>query len=172
VIVTGLFVAALGGSALLAVAGLALGVGAMMALAHFARQAQELRVVHLPATAERPAAPERREAARDAVPTAEPHTWTPQPLPRPLHLSRGSVAQAAMASADAAAELRRAAVEEEIGRRAAAIAAETGSITPITAAVTVVAAPPSRFASMGHVGDTVPGIGNLDDVLRRRRAAS
>lgn len=173
--VTGLVTTAHGGSALLVAAGLVLAVGAMMALAHFARQAQELRVVHVPAAAERPATPQRREPVRGTAAPAAPHTWTPQPLPRPLHLSRGSVAQTAMASADAAAELRRAAVEEEIARRAAAIAAETGSITPITAAVTVApAAPavPSRFAAMGVVGDTAPGIGNLDDVLRRRRAAS
>ncbi|RNE57003.1 hypothetical protein [Cryobacterium tepidiphilum] len=172
--VTGLVISALGGSSLLVMAGFALIVGAVMALAHFARQAQELRVVHLPEAVERPAAPARRQPARNAAEPAAPHTWTPQPLPRPLHLSRGSVAQAAMASVDAAADLRRAMAEDEIARKAASLATQTGGITPITAAITVQApaGPPSRFASMGVVGETSPGIGDLDAVLRRRRAAS
>jgi hypothetical protein len=117
-------------------------------------------------------------------------TWTPQPLPKPLYLSRGSIAQTAMASVDAAAELRRAAAEAELGRRAAAIAAQTSartSVTPLArpAARTpgaaasgsgsgsgsaVGASAPSRFASMGIVGETEPGMSDLDAVLRRRRA--
>ena len=51
----------------------------------------------------------------DAVPEARP-TWTPQPLPKPLHLSRGTIAASAMASIDAATELRRAAARAEIER--------------------------------------------------------
>jgi hypothetical protein len=49
-------------------------------------------------------------------------TWTPQPLPKPMHLSQGSAAAAVMASIDAAAELRRAAAEAEIDEHAAEIA--------------------------------------------------
>jgi len=52
--------------------------------------------------------------------------WTPQPLPRPLHLSRGTVAAATMASISAAAELRRAAGKAELEERAAALAAQRG----------------------------------------------
>jgi prepilin signal peptidase PulO-like enzyme (type II secretory pathway) len=58
------------------------------------------------------------------APIAEP--WTPRPLPRPLHLSRGTVAAATMASISAAAELRRAAGKAELEERAAALAAQRG----------------------------------------------
>jgi hypothetical protein len=62
--------------------------------------------------------------AEAEVAAAEP--WTPQPLPRPLHLSRGTVAAATMASISAAAELRRAAGRAELEERAAALAAQRG----------------------------------------------
>jgi hypothetical protein len=52
--------------------------------------------------------------------------WTPQPLPRPLHLSRGTAAAATMASISAAAELRRAAGRAELEERAAALASQRG----------------------------------------------
>ena len=116
----------------------------------------------------------------EEAPVAAPTPWTPQPLPKPLHLSPGSIAQAAMASVDAAAQLRQAAAEAELQRRAAALAEAIApaEVTPITrpvvakttAAKPAPAAAPSRFASMGIIGDTAPGISNLDDVLRRRRA--
>jgi len=97
-------------------------------------------------------------------------TWTPQPLPRPMYLSRGSVAQTAMASADAATELRRSAAEAELALRAAQLAAR---VTPIARPAAAPVAEParSRFASMGIVGETEPGMSDLDAVLRRRRAA-
>ncbi len=103
----------------------------------------------------------------------------PQPLPKPLHLSPGSIAQAAMASVDAAAQLRQAATEAELQRRAAAMAeaiapSEVTPITrPVARAAAAKAAPqtvPSKFANMGIIGDTEPGMTDLDDVLRRRRA--
>jgi hypothetical protein len=52
--------------------------------------------------------------------------WTPQPLPRPLHLSRGTAAAATMASISAAAELRRAAARAEMEERAQELAAQRG----------------------------------------------
>jgi len=116
----------------------------------------------------------------DEAPVAQPSPWTPQPLPKPLHLSPGSIAQAAMASVDAAAQLRQAAAEAELQRRAVAMAEAIApsEVTPITRpvaarAATAKAAPqaaPSRFANMGIIGDTEPGMTDLDDVLRRRRA--
>jgi len=121
----------------------------------------------------------------DETPVAQPSPWTPQPLPKPLHLSPGSIAQAAMASVDAAAQLRQAATEAELQRRALAMAEAIApsEVTPITrpvvaraaaaAATAAKAAPqaaPSRFANMGIIGDTEPGMTDLDDVLRRRRA--
>ena len=119
----------------------------------------------------------------DETPVAQPSPWTPQPLPKPLHLSPGSIAQAAMASVDAAAQLRQAAAEAELQRRALAMAEAIApsEVTPITrpvvartaAGTAAKAAPqaaPSRFANMGIIGDTEPGMTDLDDVLRRRRA--
>lgn len=115
----------------------------------------------------------------DDAPVVQPSPWTPQPLPKPLHLSPGSIAQAAMASVDAAAQLRQAAAEAELQRRATALL-ETGApsdVTPITrpvvaraAASATPATAPSRFASMGIIGETEPGMTDLDDVLRRRRS--
>jgi hypothetical protein len=115
----------------------------------------------------------------DEAPVAAP-TWTPNPLPRPMYLTRGSVLQTAMASVDAGAELRKAAAEAELARRAAEREiAFAAAVTPITkptrtaapaASVAGVAAS-SKFAAMGIVGDTESGMSDLDDVLRRRRAA-
>ncbi|GAA4159464.1 hypothetical protein GCM10022286_13890 [Gryllotalpicola daejeonensis] len=62
----------------------------------------------------------------DEIEYVESVPWTPQPLPRPLHLSRGTVAAATMASVSAAAELRRAAARAEIEERAAELAAARG----------------------------------------------
>jgi len=111
-------------------------------------------------------------------------TWTPQSLPRPMHLSRGSIAQAAMASVEAANSLRQASVDAERERRSAAVAAASAApaapVTPISRPATRPATRPgasatpdaalSRFASMGIVGETEPGMIDLDAVLRRRRA--
>jgi hypothetical protein len=116
----------------------------------------------------------------EEAPAAQPTPWTPQPLPKPLHLSPGSIAQAAMASVDAAAQLRQAATEAELQRRARAMAEAIApsEVTPITRPVVARAAAakaappaaPSRFANMGIIGDTEPGMTDLDDVLRRRRS--
>lgn len=124
-------------------------------------------------------------------------SWTPRPLPKPLHLSPGTIAAAAMASVDAATELRRAAARAEFDRKASELApvappvplrpaavAPAASAAPVAAtAVPVAVAPvapvaapepvPSRYASMGIVdATTADGAYDLDAVLRRRRAAS
>lgn len=114
-------------------------------------------------------------------PQTAPATWTPRSLPRPMYLSRGSIAQTAMASVDAAAQLKAAAAEAEIALRAAQITSDATPITRTTVvqpAATAPAARPaeretasnSRFASMGIIGETAPGMSDLDAVLRRRRA--
>jgi len=180
VLLTGLM-CALGGIAPIVAAGswLLFGMGiatiaaAFLTLSRLAKVARTARIV--------PAAPAR--APRTGQPFEPVHletapvvasTWTPQPLPRPMHLSRGSVAQTAMASVDAAAELRRVAQEAEIDRRASQI---TASAAPAARSLPVPAhvapTPPaaaSRFASMGIVGETEPGMTDLDAVLRLRRA--
>ncbi len=181
VVVSGVFAVAAGGAWTALVGGLAtvaLAVGALSRLARTAR-----RAAHRHAAANRSAVthPDSRigqtfePVQLEETPVVAP-SWTPLPLPRPMHLSRGSVAQAAMASVDAAAELRKAAAEAEVARRSAALEV---AVTPLkrasvgreTAPAASLAAPAtSRFAAMGVVGDTAPGMSDLDDVLRRRRA--
>ncbi|WP_022889939.1 hypothetical protein [Agromyces italicus] len=173
-VIGGLVAAAFGASLLIAgVAGLVFlaAFGGLVALArvrppsrassvaHPVPAAQEFEPIDLPETAE------------------EPVGWTPQPLPRPLHLSRGTIAATAMASIEAAAELKRAESEAAVARRAERLAPAVPSITPAASA----AAPETRradrpstaspYASMGIVDDSRPGFEDLDAVLRRRRAA-
>ncbi|TFD69417.1 hypothetical protein [Cryobacterium ruanii] len=141
--------------------------GILGRLATVARSARVVRVqapVELPVLIGQPFEP----VQLDEAPVA-PATWTPQPVPRALHLSRGSIAQTAMASVEAANQLRKAAAEAEVTRRAAALADEANrAVTPISRPTAD--AVPSRFASMGIVGETSPGMTDLDAVLRRRRA--
>ena len=160
---------------LLGIGGIAV-VAALGSLSRLARIARAARVVARAPIAASLTAQRFEPVHFDEAPVAN-ATWTPQPLPRPLHLSRGSIAQTAMASVDAAAELRKAAAESELALRAARIAA---AVTPISRpAAARVAAPAvasggpaaaNRFASMGVVGETEPGMTDLDGVLRRRRA--
>ncbi|PPF70803.1 hypothetical protein C5C18_03100 [Rathayibacter tritici] len=98
-------------------------------------------------------------------------SWTPRPLPKPLYLSRGTVAASAMASIDAVERLRTAAAEAELAQRAAANAPEVAPLRAPRAAASAPEAhrPSSRFASMGVV-DGVDAI-DLDQALQRRRGA-
>ena len=158
----GAFSALVSGSVVMVVA-----FGILGRLATVARSARIVRLeapVELPVLIGQPFEPVHLEK----TPVA-PSTWTPQPVPRALHLSRGSIAQTAMASVEAANQLRKAAAEAEVTRRATALAEEANrAVTPI--ARPAAAAAPSRFASMGIVGETSPGMTDLDAVLRRRRA--
>lgn len=108
--------------------------------------------------------------------------WVPQPLPKPLHLSRGTIAAMAMASIDAAAELKRAEVGDDIARRAAELEPELPVIAPAAAPAASAArtriapqvhddAPVSPYARMGIVDEAQAGFDDLDAVLRRRRQA-
>ncbi|GAA1439101.1 hypothetical protein GCM10009617_02670 [Leifsonia poae] len=134
------------------------------------------------------------DAAQPQVQRRRQETWTPQPLPKPLHLSRGTIAASAMASIDAATELRRSAARAEIDRRVAELAPEATPLRPAVSApnvapnipsapvaperpsMPIATAPgvtvPSRYASMGLVDGLGDGTMDLDAVLRRRRAAS
>ncbi|QHC67324.1 hypothetical protein GSU68_12625 [Rathayibacter sp. VKM Ac-2759] len=113
---------------------------------------------------------EESEAEEEAPVTAEAR-WTPQPLPKPLYLSRGTVAASAMASIDAVERLRAAAAEAELAQRAAAAAPEVAPIRAPRAAAPAPEAPrpSSRFAAMGVV-EGVDAI-DLDQALQRRRGA-
>ncbi|MDQ1577068.1 MAG: hypothetical protein QOH55_2218 [Microbacteriaceae bacterium] len=168
-------------------------VGAFIVLGRLARAGR--RPLATPAVAYAPAAAALYDDAEYSAPVpAVQATWTPQPLPRPLYLARGTIAASAMASVDAAAELRRAAARADLAIRAAQIETE---VTPLrarpaaasTASERVVvggarsagssaatgdraAAAPSRFASMGVVSDVEARAIDLDAALRRRRAAS
>jgi len=86
--------------------------------------------------------------------------WTPVPLPKPLYMSKPRVAAVAFDSASIAASLADAAAEAERVQREAILAT---AVTPITAA--------SRFAGMGIVPDADTSRPDLNEVLRRRRAA-
>ncbi len=157
----------------------ALAFGSLSRLDRTTRQASRLRASGSGSeNAELPArAGQRFEPVQfDEVPVATP-TWTPQPLPLPLHLAPGTIAQTAMASADAAAGLRQAAAEAEVARRAAQLAVAVtplkrgvGAPTAAPAVSSAATAASNRFASMGVVGETAPGMTDLDAVLRRRRA--
>lgn len=146
-----------------------------------------------------PASPDLYDHAQHDLPVQEAlrQSWTPRPLPKPLHLSPGTVAAAAMASVDAAAELRRAAARADFERKATAVA-EAVPATPAPVRLRPVAAPapavaststapamaavsrpvaveeavPSVYSAMGIVGSVDDGALDLDAVLRRRRAAS
>ena len=158
------------------------GLGVVLALGAIMRLAKA-RVPHAVAQAATTRAVTPFEPIELAETPADEPGWTPQPLPRPLHLSRGTIAAMAMASIEAAAELKRAETGAEVARRAAELEPEVPSIRPpVPAAASArrpveepptrrVAEPASPYSRMGIVGETRPGIDDLDAVLRRRREA-
>lgn len=155
--------AAIGGGAVLLVAGAVIGIGAVALLvqinqvsnarAQLAQTVQPARVVEV-FDAETPVA--RQQAVRTS--------WTPIPMPKPLYLSRAEAApvQQQRVQASTAAQLQEAAAKAERALRAAQQQA-----TPISRPEPVAA---NRFARMGIVEVDEPNTPNLDEVLRRRRA--
>lgn len=100
-------------------------------------------------------------------------TWTPSPLPKPLHLSQGSAAADAIAQADAHAALRRAALAQVMAARAAEQTPTLPSITtPVVDQPAARADTQSRFAGMGIVDDTEIAPTDVTAILSRRRVAS
>ncbi len=184
-VIGGLVAAAFGASLLIAAGGALAMVLAITFLAGLAR-------VHIAVPVTAPvAAPQAEpfEPIELAEEEPEDHGWTPQPLPKPLHLSRGTIAAAAMASIEAAERLRRSSVEAELARRAEELEPAVPSIerpsrgaeAPAASAApaaarrepprTAEAEPASPYARMGIVEEAPPGFGDLDAVLRRRRQA-
>src|SRR3954470_6527312 len=105
---------------------------------------------------------ERSEPARP--------TWTPVPLPKPLYLSRREVSEEPLIlprqiDVTVDASLRQAAAQAEAALRAAQAAPEV-TVLPTRSA----SGEPSAYAAMGLLEDAAPGIVDLNDVLRRRRA--
>lgn len=155
-------------------AGLIFSVGCVATLVRLASPVA--RTVQAPA-ATAPAPPVRSELFDQAdhveAPAAQveraPAEWTPRPLPKPLHLSPGTIAASAMASVDAAVALRRAAASADLDRRAAEITPPVRHL-PAPAPEAVPAAASSRFARMGIVDPDAAGAMDLDAALRRRRA--
>ena len=95
--------------------------------------------------------------------------WTPTQLPKPLHLSEGTLAQAVVQSQIAAERMRQSAAESALVER---MNLEDPPSVPV---VSVPQAQPStdvssRLAQMGVVEETAPASLDLDEVLRRRRA--
>jgi hypothetical protein len=177
-VVAGFVGAAFGASLLVPAGGLIVALGAVGMLGRLAKVRVPRATVE--AQAPRESAPfEPIELAEESM--ADPG-WTPQPLPRPLHLSRGTIAAMAMASIEEAAELKRVEAGEEVARRAAALESEVPSIVPPARTVAErgltsqrpaarVAEPASPYARMGIVDETRPAFSDLDAVLRRRREA-
>lgn len=179
-VATGLVGLAFGWSPLVAAVGGLGAVTAFVSLARLARRrpAAEGAIASVPA-ATQPAAPVFEPIEVDAE-SETPAGWVPQPLPRPLHLSRGTIAATAMASIQAAAELQRVAAGEAIAARAEQLA-EVPVLrrpAPERAPATAEPAPSKRaetgaanpYAAMGRVEASDPALDDLDAVLRRRRA--
>ncbi|NQX11183.1 hypothetical protein HQQ80_06060 [Microbacteriaceae bacterium VKM Ac-2855] len=180
--VVGLVVLAFGGSWLVPVISVmvfTVGLGTLIMLAPGRKRTSG--AVHAPVATEspmeyRPAEVFEAEVDHADTDVVEPLTeqtpgWTPQPLPKPLYLSRGSVAASAMASIDAVERMRAAAADAELAQRAAAAAPEVAPIRAprATAPAPEPAKPTSRFANMGVI-DGVDAI-DLDQALQRRRGA-
>ena len=107
-------------------------------------------------------------------PAVAQRTWTPTALPRPLHLSEGTLAQAVVQSQMAAERMRQNAQESALVERMSMDNAGLENLrrsvpaTPVQAPVADSVS--ARLASMGVVAETESAELDLDAVLRRRRA--
>lgn len=102
-------------------------------------------------------------------------SWTPTALPRPLHLSEGTLSQAVVQSQIAAERMRQSAQESALVERMSMDQAGLEQLrrTATTPPVRTEAPAPevaSRLAGMGVVDTTASAELDLDAVLRRRRA--
>lgn len=181
----GLVALPFGATPLVAAGGAAGIVGAMTGLVVLARRRPAPVSVAAPVVAPPVAQPfEPIETADVAAETAPSEGWMPRPLPKPLHLSRGTIAATAMASIAEAEQLKRTAADAEIAERAERLEPQVPVLRPPAPSVarapaaTTPAAPAaaaaetsSPYARMGIVDAAEPGISDLDQVLRRRRTA-
>lgn len=96
-------------------------------------------------------------------------TWTPIPLPKPLYLSRAEVDEPEVSPrrihVDVDESLRIAAAKAQEALRSAQSSPEIASLPERAASKER-----AGYAAMGVLNDTSPGITDLNDVLRRRRA--
>ncbi|AYF97359.1 hypothetical protein [Protaetiibacter intestinalis] len=167
-----------GGVQLWLIATTGMSVGAWVVLAGcvaggLVSTAIQRRIVERTRALAAPAAPVARTASvlLDAEPIAEPvREWTPVPVPKPLYLEHQQAPREPVMPAVSAETLLRAAAEEAERALAAAHAEPEVVPFPQRQAPAASAAPaPSRFASMGIVGDVDAALPDLDEVLRRRR---
>ena len=179
--VTGVASLAASGSWLLLAGSAVVGGGAVGMLGRLARPRSAEPVARpVVATLPSPNLYDHAEHVAPALQRPARPTWTPQPLPKPLHLSRGTIAASTMASMDAATELRRAAARAEIDRKAAELTPDVAPLRPAVPVapdrfetpVATAPAAPSRYAAMGVIDGLGGGAIDLDAALRRRRAAS
>ncbi|MEI5584477.1 MULTISPECIES: hypothetical protein [unclassified Agromyces] len=186
-IVVGLVALPFGGSPLIALVGAGGVATAMTGLVVLARRRPAPVATVAPVFVRPEAQP--FEPIETGEPEAEPapgESWTPQPLPKPLHLSRGTIAATAMASIAEAEQLKRAAADAELAERAERLEPQVPVLRPAAASVaslrvaehapaseraTAAAEASSPYARMGIVDAAEPGISDLDSVLRRRRTA-
>ncbi|MDH6424208.1 hypothetical protein M2114_000325 [Aurantimicrobium minutum] len=125
-----------------------------------------------PANADRFASDVFDQGYFKAAPAAR--TWTPTALPRPLHLSEGTLAQAVVQSQLAADRMRQNAQESALVERMSMDQAGLENLrrsvpaTPVQAPVADSVT--ARLAGMGVVAETESTQLDLDAVLRRRRA--
>lgn len=170
-VVGGLIAAAFGASLLIAAIAGGVVVAAFTGIVALAR----VRVARAPVAAPVAVAPEVFEPI-DLPEASTDEGWTPQPLPRPLHLSRGTIAATAMASIEAAAELKRVEAAAAVARRAEQLAPDVPKLRHAASAAApkelagTASEPTNPYARMGIVDDAQPAFDDLDAVLRRRRA--
>lgn len=100
--------------------------------------------------------------------------WTPTELPKPLHLSQGSIASAVVQSQIAADRLRVANAESALIERMNISSESLAQLRRQAATPVPTVAPQAglsaRLANMGVISDADSGQINLDEALRRRRA--
>jgi hypothetical protein len=183
--VVGLVVLAFGGTGLLALGGAGGIVIAMSGLVVLARR-RPPAVAATPVSA--PVAEPFEPIEVEEAPASEAPGWTPQPLPKPLHLSRGTIAASVMASIAEAEQLKRSATEAAFAERAEKMEPQVPELRPPAASVdqaptqaagdaatrrqaASASDPANPYARMGIVEGAERGIGDLDQVLRRRRTA-
>jgi hypothetical protein len=155
-----------------------LGVSAVAGISSFVLLGRLASVARARAAAVAAGRPVRRTSlgARSVVTRAE--TWTPIPLPKPAYLSRAVIQAAAIDTAAAVAELQAASADADNALRSLPVVepVETPVETrfeprPIYVAREPEPEPASRYAAMGFVDVPPTATTDLDEVLRRRRAA-
>ncbi len=135
------------GGWMLGVAGLTLGIAALIVLARMASVAARAGRRVQPRAASEQAAPRISQTLGEQLDAQEKGRWTPRPLPQPMVAVAGSRAQVAQAQIDAQHERQRAIRLAELRRRAEELAPPAPTALPVQPAAT------SAYAQMGMVDD-------------------